>query len=267
MSQLSVWIVPNGDPRYLGNKPPPQGLMLSTKYTLPDLLDSELKEFDLRDNPDYPVMVKDQNGRGACNGHSAASSFEDAWYISGQPYSPMSAWSVYAPLCNGRDEGSSIAEALQLVSDYGISEESYVPYGTIDPRRLTPEALANRGRYRIEIGCKITTFREMLVAAHMRMPFNYSVPVNTGFNNLDAEGVPDNRPGIHNHAVSAGFALKRSAKYKWLIPTRNSWSPKWGRFDGYFNCAEKTIRGTWFDGYCVLATISDPQFLPPALRT
>jgi hypothetical protein len=169
---------------------------------LPDLLDSELEEFDLRENPDYPVKVKDQDGRGACNGHSAASGFEDAWYISGQPYKPMSAWSVYAPLCNGWDVGSSIAEALQLLEDKGIAEEAYVPYGTIDPNQLSSEALANRSRYRIEIGGRITSFRDMLVAAHLRLPFNFSVPVNSNFNTLDDEGVPNNRPGPHNHAVS-----------------------------------------------------------------
>ena len=157
------------------------------------------------------------------------------------------------------------AEALQLLQEKGVSEESLVPYGTINPNNLSRAALINRGRYRIEIGCRLNSFREMVVASHMRLPFNFSVPVNSGFNNLDAEGVPNNKPGVHNHAVSGGFALKWSAKYGWLIPTRNSWSTKWG-LNGYFNTAEKTVQGSAFDAYCVLATITDPQGLPPAIR-
>ena len=262
---LDVWIVPNGDPRFLGSFPAPEGLKLASKFVLPDLLDQDIKEYDLRNDPAYPVCIKDQNGRGACNGHAAASSFEDAWWIAGQPYKPMSAWSIYAPLCNGWDVGSSIAEALQLLVEKGVAEDALVPYGTINPNNLSKAALANRGRYKIEIGCRLNSFRDMVVASHMRLPFNFSVPVNSGFNTLDAEGVPNNKPGVHNHAVSGGFALKWSAKYGWLIPTRNSWSEKWG-LKGYFNTAEKTVQGSHFDAYCVLATITDPQGLPPAIK-
>lgn len=256
------WYDPSGEVRLLASRPAPAGLMLATKITLPDLPDSELREFDLRLNPDYPVQIKDQNGKGACNGHAAASSYEDASYISGLPHVPISAWSIYAPLCNGWDVGSSIAEALQLFEQQGAAEESYVPYGTINPKQLSAEALANRACHKIEIGCKLHTFRDLLVAAHMRFPFNFSVPVNSGFNTLDEYDVPQNRPGDHNHAVSGGFALKKSVKYNWLVPTRNSWGTNWGR-KGYFNTAERTILGPGFDAYCVIATVINPHYAPP----
>lgn len=256
------WYDPSGEVRILASRPAPAGLMLADKITLPDIPDSELREFDLRTNPDYPVQVKDQNGKGACNGHAAASSYEDATYIAGQPYVPISAWSVYAPLCNGWDVGSSIAEALQLFEEHGAAEESLVPYGTINPKQLSAAALANRSYHRIEIGCRLRTFKDLCIAAHLRLPFNFSVPVNSGFNTLDSEGVPNNRPGVHNHAVSGGFALKKSAKYGWLIPTRNSWNVNWG-LHGYFNTADKTIQGSGFDAYCVIAVIADSRKLPP----
>ncbi|CAB5237937.1 Peptidase C1A, papain C-terminal [uncultured Caudovirales phage] len=262
MSDLEQWITPDGETRYLGNRQ--STLMLVSNFQLPDIPDSELREFDFRNDSKYPVAVKDQDGRGACNGHAAASSYEDACYIAGLPYVAISAWSIYAPLCNGWDIGSSIAEALVLMRDHGAAEESYVPYGTIDPRKLSKAALENRAEHRIEIGCRLNSFRELCIAAHLRMPFNFSVPVNSGFNNLDDEGVPRNTSGPHNHAVSGGFALKRSKRYGIILPTRNSWKTTWG-WNGYFNTANKTVEGSGWDAYCVIATIAGQRILPPKL--
>lgn len=263
MSDLEPWVTPDGETRYLGHKP--STLLLSTSFQLPDIPDSELREFDFRDDPKYPVKIKDQDGKGACNGHAAASSYEDACYIAGLPYVPISAWSIYAPLCDGWDVGSSIADAFVLLRDEGAAEESLVEYGTINPRKLTKAALDDRANHRIEIGCKLNSFREMCIAAHLRMPFNFSVPVNSRFNNLDDDGVPQNQPGPHNHAVSGGFALKRSKRYGLILPTRNSWKTTWG-WNGYFNTASKTVEGSWFDAYCVLAVVTAPKYQQPKLR-
>jgi hypothetical protein len=49
----------------------------------------------------------------------------------------LSAWYVYAILCNGVDRGASIGEALNLVTARGTCLDASVPHGTINPRKLS----------------------------------------------------------------------------------------------------------------------------------
>jgi len=251
------WSLPDGTTTKLGNHVPP-GRVMRVGLKLPDIPDSELREFDLTTNPDWRVKVKNQGSFGACNGHAAATSLEIARYINGLDYVPLSSWLVYADLCQGWDRGSIIADALKHLSNIGTCEESLVPHGTIQPRRVSAEARADAGRFRIEIGYDIETHRDLVIATHLRKPQNFSVPVNSNFNTLDAEGVPGNRPGAHNHAVCGGLGLKRSTKHGWLVKTQNSWGEQWGQ-GGFFWAAERTTQGSYPDAYGVWAAQSDPK--------
>lgn len=254
---LERWTLPNGLVTHLGNHVP-EVRTVRIMRSLPDIPDSELREFDLRTNPHFPIRIKNQGNYGACNGHAAATSLEIAQWLSGAGYVPMSPWFVYAILCNGYDRGSIIADALKLLRDKGTCPESLVPHGTINPNRLSAEAKAQAARYRIEIGYEINSHRDMVIATHLRLPCNYSVPVNGNFNTLDSDGVPGNRSGIHNHAVCGGLGLKKTAKYGWVVLTANSWGQTWGQ-NGFFWAAEKTVAGSYPDAYCVTAIESDPN--------
>lgn len=262
MSDLEPWVTPDGETRYLGNKP--STLMLVTKGRLPDLPNSELRPFCLRDDPKYSVKIKDQNGKGACNGHAAASSLEMARYVAGLPHVELSPWLVYADLCNGWDVGSNIAEALQYLEQNGTCPAEMVPYGTINPRSV-PAAARAAAEYKIEIGYRLETFRDLCIAAALRMPFNFSVPVNSGFNNLDKDGCPQNKPGPHNHAVTGGEELVILPSGELAIGMNNSWSPKWG-WNGRCRIKERNTEGSGWDAYCVVATITNPSFMPPRLK-
>jgi hypothetical protein len=258
---LEPWELPDGQTVLLGNQEPPVSLILPVRGVLPDVPEHKWTEFDLRKDTSYPVKIKNQGSYGACNGHAAASSLEDARYIAGLGYVPLSAWLVYADLCNGIDRGSSIAEALTLLQKSGTCDDALVPHGVINPRRINENARENAKRFKIEIGYRLQNFNDLCVAAQLRIPFNFSVPVNGGFNQLDAEGVPQNRSGWHNHAVSGGFAMKQG-KSGWLIGMRNSWGEQWGN-QGYCWIAERNLRGSGFDAYGVFAAEVDPANLPP----
>lgn len=266
MSQanLNYWPTPDNQWRALGNFPAPSGRMLATLGSLPDVPRSQWVEFDLTTAPNYPVKIKDQGQRGACNGHAAASSLEIARWIADQPYHGLSAWLVYAILCNGWDRGSSIADALELLEKTGTCEESLVPWGEINPARISATARQDAGRFRIEIGYKLESFQDLCVAAQLRQPFNFSVPVNGNFNTLDSFGRPCNHAGSHNHAVTGGMGMKKTATGEWLVKMQNSWGTGWGQ-GGYCWIGEKNIQGWGFDAYSVVATVVDPLNLPPKL--
>lgn len=199
-----------------------------------------------------------------CNGHAAATSLELARFFAGESYVTLSPFFIYSILCGGVDRGSIISEALTLLRDRGTCPDELVPHGTINPNKLSTTAKTEAKRFRVEIGYKINSHRDMVVATHLRIPLNYSVAVNSNFNTLDSDGVPGNRAGSHNHAVSGGMGLKKTAKYGWVVLTANSWNTNWGD-RGFFWAAEKTIAGSYSDAYGVVAVEFDPNDPPPSL--
>jgi hypothetical protein len=84
-------------------------------FEVPVVPEQYWSEFDLTAMAGYPLVVKDQDGKGACNGHATAEAMELARWIHGQPYVALSGWFPYAIMCNGWDRGSSIGEALTLI--------------------------------------------------------------------------------------------------------------------------------------------------------
>jgi hypothetical protein len=265
---LEAMVYPNGAMRPLGNHPTPPGHALSRMKGPDDVIpESEWVEWQMPS--DCPIKIKDQNGYGACNGFAAATSFEYAMWLATGNYVPMSGWFVYAKLCNGWDVGSSIADALTLLRDEGVSREDLVQYGIINPRRLSAEANADAKRNRIEIGSKPTTWAEVMTCAQRRQIMNISVSVGGGFDNLDEDGVPQGMAwtGAGNHAITTGLGVVRGKGGRWLIDCQNSWSEKWGR-KGKFRLSEAMwTRQRGSDCYSITAVEADPQaYQPPPAR-
>lgn len=245
--------------------PPPGFTLKRATGSLPDLPEEQLQPFDIRENTGYPVKVKDQNGKGACVGHGSTSALEDARYIAGLPYVELSPWFVYSILCNGIDRGASISEALDLLQTKGTCPFPEVAYGTINPRNLTQGNFTDAEQNTVEIGYELSNFHQMCVAAHLRMPFAFSLSVNSNFDRLDSNGIPQNRPGYHNHCVQGGIGLKRLPNGKIALLGRNSWSTKWGQ-DGYFWFTEETVEGQGWDSWCVLGPKTGSNSLPPVAK-
>jgi len=264
MSELESWVLPDGSETCLGNHAPNSHQILPVRGNLPDIPESEWKEFDLRNDSAYPVKIKDQGRYGACNGHAAASSLEIARYIAGLNHTDLSAWLVYADLCGGWDRGSVISEALTHLQSKGTCEDSMVPHGIINPRLISNEARQNAKRYKIEIGYRLTSFKDMCIASQLRLPFNFSVPVNSSFNSLDQYDRPQNRSGWHNHAVTGGMFMRKLPTGDWVIGMQNSWKTVWGR-NGYCSIGEKNVQGQGFDAYTVAAVEIDPMDKPPTV--
>ena len=258
MSDLETWTLPDGRKVKLGNNKPPEQFAFRATFKwaeIPEFSDAEIKTFrafDMTQRPGWPVKVRDQGEFGACNGHAAVTSLEAARWLAGYDHHNLSPWFVYAILCNGVDAGSYIAEAVDLLGKIGACRDELVQFGTINPGKLREAAYDDAKRFRVEISLgKCRNHRDMIVATALRYPFNFSVSVNSDFNVLDGEGVPGNRAGQHNHAVTGGLGLKWSDRYKgWLFKAQNSWSQRWGE-RGYFWAAPKTVAGTFADSYFI----------------
>jgi hypothetical protein len=203
-----------GETRVLGSLPSDPRLVAS----LPPYTGEVLPESELRDFNDFPykhIKIKDQDGFGACNGHAAATAAEMARFVQGMDHVPLSAWYVYAILCNGVDRGSNILQAYQLTSEKGVAPESSVNYGIINPRKLTADSHEAAGRFRVEIGETYQTWRQIVSAVMLREAMNLSVCVGRNYNNLDADGVVGVDRGPGNHAIAVGLGLKKTKKHGW----------------------------------------------------
>jgi len=224
-----------GNSRPLGLVPPLPGSVVPTDGVafLP-IPEKDWQEFDLTAEPGYPLIVKDQNGKGACNGHATATAMELARWLHGQPHVPLSGWFPYAILCGGWDRGSSIGEALTLMQKTGLAPESQVAYGTINPTRLTKDAYDVATNFKCEIGAPLETWEQIMTAVQLRRGgVNVSIRVpNLSQWEPDSEGVMPVSRGSGNHAICIGHGAKRLKNGQWAIKWQNSWSDKWG-INGY----------------------------------
>jgi hypothetical protein len=243
-----------GETRILNLQPSDPAQLWLVGAGAPVLPKSEIRDFDR-----WPaqITIKDQNGRGACNGHATVTALEFARAMQGQPHVGLSAWYVYSILCGGWDRGSNILDALKLVQANGAAPESLVEYKLINPKRLTAEANKAALRFRLTIGRQLTTWDEILSAVALRRSLNLSIHVGTRFGSIDSEGVPGVGRGMGNHAVMCGGGIKTSPKWGKLIRMANSWSTAWGQ-NGFCWLSQAHIEGgSWFECFEVDAVSED----------
>jgi hypothetical protein len=247
----------DGTRRHLGFIPAPRArVMAVSPYRDTATLIPE-KDWEPFDEWPEQIKIKDQDGKGACNGHAAATSVEVSRYVKGMDHVPISAWYIYAILCNGVDQGSMILDALELCQKDGAAPESLVDYGIINPRKLTAEAHAAAPRYKAEIGASLQSYEEIGTAVMRRQSINLSITVGSGFNNLDSDGVPPLGRGPGNHAVFCGLGLKRRSNGEVLIKMANSWTTQWGLNGFCWLPLKKVVAGSYFESYTLRAIVDD----------
>lgn len=265
---LPDWTNPDGTIRKLGfdteKAKAPMSFRAEIDWVdIPDIPDSELVAFDLFENPEFPVTIKDQGRWGACTGHMLATGMERMLWQAGYGDINLSAFFPYAIACKGIDRGAVISDVIDIGANLGVCRENLVPHGTIDPRRLSKEAREDAKGWRIEIKAgKPRRWRDWISATHLRATIMHSVAVNTKFDELDADGAPDNVPGIHNHAVVSGFGLKKTRRYGWMPKCVNSWGLRWG-WNGCCWLSEDTIAGDWGQSIVILSVKVKPELNPP----
>jgi hypothetical protein len=256
----SIW-TPDGHERILNLQPSdPRKLHRYRATPFPTIPLDKVQEFD-----DWPseVQYKDQDGAGACNGHATATFEEYLRALAGMPYVALSAWYIYGMLVHGRDVGSNITDALELIQSKGVAPESDVKYGDFSGN-YQATTHADASRFTCEIGGSLTEWEEIVSVVALRGACNMSVRANDGWSRgLDSDGCPPVGRGPGNHAVMVGGGIKRLANGEVAIRMTNSWGAKWG-LGGY--CWLKRAHweaGTWRECIFGRAVARDPKDVVP----
>ena len=247
-------ITPDGHKRILNLEPSPPELLRLVRGPLQSIPLNEIRDFDL-----WPgvVQIKNQGSYGACNGHASATAVEFARAMNGH-YVPLSAWWVYGRLVMGRDRGSNILQALDLIQREGVAPEPLVKYGDFSGR-YNAETTEAAKRFKAEVTGRLETWEEIVTAVALRRGVNLSVRATNGWDGrLDANGCPPVGRGPGNHAVMVGGGIKTIGGQKY-IRMANSWSTKWGDKGFCWLSRDHWESGTWREAFEVEAVIRDPQ--------
>lgn len=217
-------VTPDGVRRCLGLIPSKvygEGILPTAPPTVSRLVPpAELAPFDAWPR-DLPIL--DQGSWNACTYFSSVQALQYARYESGQAYVPLDPLYPYLRVTGGRNSGTNILQAAQILATYGVP-----PRGRTQSTDVTAASL----RFRIGLSKSLGSYAELLSMVARRRPVVGSVYVGANYHQLDAEGAMGLSRGIANHAIFLGGGLKFSKTHGWMIKHAGSYGTRWGH-DGF----------------------------------
>jgi hypothetical protein len=213
------------------------------------------------------VPVLDQNGLGACCGHSHTTGMEKARDSAGYTYQALSADSLYAQVNGGHDGGSDPADCITAMEQNGICLLSEVPDKWVLWQNIPASAKDNAKRFRIVAAgvysCK--SFAEVVTADSLGFSTTFTINVGNNFG-PGSDGVVGFAPGFANHCVAGGEAFRiqnGTPQYR----SRNSWGTSWGQNGLFWIEAKHIDNQPGAECYAIMWALEDPQEPNPIPHT
>lgn len=176
----------------------------------------------------YLPVVYDQDGRGQCNCSATCTVMEACMNVAGLPPVHLSAGDLYSNINGGRDQGSTLQDALAWIMKNGVATTKTVPYVWDGKRYNSAAVQAERAKYKVTEAYLCPDFDAMVSALLQGFFIDEGLMWYTNFN-VDRDGwLPargTGRPG--GHALCGYGVAERDGV--WGIKTRNSWGPTWGK--------------------------------------
>lgn len=203
---------------------PPSELKLIPRSEWSDRLKDQLREgsrlSDIRRRAKFGTMMEclDQGPVGYCWGHSVAHDLMLARAVAGMPYVALSAYSICAPIKNGRDEGGWCGLAAQFARKYGCAPQEKWKQGDRNYRQLfTDEMKAVMANYKVTeewMDLAKADYDHSLTFDQLATCLLSGIPCAVDFN-------------WWGHSVCALDLVEVSAG-AWGIRILNSWGMGWG---------------------------------------
>lgn len=261
-----------GEPRKLGlllPKEPPM-VFQDIADVMPMLEPNEIRK--LIDDPDRKMgrnrfsddIIKDQNGRGACQGYASAGALERARVLRGLEHVALSGDFAYALVNGGRDSGSHLGNGMKAGEQTGYCTEGLIlAKGLRHEYRLSnfpQECRTEAARFKGFEGYHART--EQALYTGIALGFVAVVAVQAGGSGgLDQYELVQWGNGPGNHAVGADDLVYDTRLGDFKLDHFNSWGRRWGRsgrsYLNYKRHFQQSIGVHTF--YLFRSTMDDPQ--------
>lgn len=165
-----------------------------------------------------PDWIRNQGGRGSCNGYAGAKALERARVLRGQPRVVLSGEGLYAQINDGRDVGSMLDRGMKCLMEHGVPPEDMVRREEYLWRNISEQAKQARARFKAHEAFELDKDEdaEDQLASGLAAGFMAVVAVHfTGaMQRLDAHGVAGGVEGPGNHAVGNDDVRVRGGRYE-----------------------------------------------------
>ena len=177
-----------------------------------------------------PSWIKNQGRRGSCAPYGGCAILEKTRYMRGQPRVKLGPEFVYAHVNGGRDGGAQLKHVIQFLDSTGCPPSDFVKYESYLKSQITPEGIANAGRFRIlkDEYFGIYTEEEMATALALNWCVYIAVHVTGQWMKLDSNGVVNPTDGMGNHAVHCDD-VRIASNGEYQFDHAGSWATNYGQ--------------------------------------
>jgi len=202
------------------------------------------------------AKILDQDGQGACNAFASVQALMVLRAMAGLPYVELSAGNLYGRINGGRDQGSTLADAIQKLEAEGVCKAATVPHLAWRPATWPSGWREEAKRFRVLEAWDCPTFDHLASAIQLGFAVNLGVLVGSNFEPGPDGWVPPRRGGGGGHAMCGVGLLRHPQSGRWGILVANSWGKAWG-LGGYGVLDESYFGGAWTDGWALRGAV-DP---------
>lgn len=203
--------------------------------------------------------IRNQGGRGSCNGYACAGALGRARKLAGLPPVTLSGEFIYAGINGGRDRGSMLDDGMRFLRDVGSVPEDMVPRLEYLWRRISDEAKRAAPRFQ---GFELATAEdEDELATGIALGYVGVVAIHFGgrMQHLDKHGVAGHHRGPGNHSVGVDDLRIRDGRLE--FDYFNSHGVRYGDNGKAWLNWERHFSGPsrYHQFFLVRAALDDPQ--------
>lgn len=173
--------------------------------------------------------IRNQGGRGSCNGYAGAWALARARVMCGLPFEPLSGEYLYSLINGGRDSGSMLDDGMKAITEKGVARESLVRHESYLWNQMSEEARKDAPRFKAFECYQVNTALGLASGLASGFLGVVAVHASNAWGSL-SNGVSRRSLGPGNHAVVCQDVSVRSGKL--FFDIANSWGKNWGE-DGH----------------------------------
>lgn len=138
-------LVPDSKPQRIAAYEDSQPML--SKQEIVDLVQNENRTPARKRFP-AEQWIRNQGGRGSCNGYAGAWALARARVMAGLPFEPLSGEYLYSMINGGRDSGSMLDDGMEKIQSDGVARESLVKHESYLWNQMSQEARQDAERFK-----------------------------------------------------------------------------------------------------------------------